>query len=66
MFTQAFSGQAFVRAMLDFERALAAAEAEVGVIPQGAARVIASNLCRTRWASSGVAATVTRSISEIP
>ena len=41
MFTQAFSGQAFVRAMLDFERALAGAEAEVGVIPQDAARVIA-------------------------
>ena len=40
-FTQAFSGQAFVRAMLDFERALAGAEAEVGVIPQDAARVIA-------------------------
>jgi len=39
-FVQAFSPAAFVRAMLDFEGALAAAEAEVGVIPQEAARVI--------------------------
>ena len=37
---QAFSAEAFVRAMLDFERALAVAEAEVSVIPQEAARVI--------------------------
>ena len=43
-FTQAFSADAFVRAMLDFERALAGAEAEVGVIPQDAARIIA-NVC---------------------
>jgi 3-carboxy-cis,cis-muconate cycloisomerase len=40
-FTQAFSAEAFVRAMLDFERALASAQADVGVIPQDAARVIA-------------------------
>jgi 3-carboxy-cis,cis-muconate cycloisomerase len=40
-FTQALSAEAFVRAMLDFERALAAAEADAGVIPQDAARVIA-------------------------
>jgi len=40
-FTQALSAEAFVRAMLDFERALAGAEAEAGVIPEGAARVIA-------------------------
>ncbi len=39
-FLQAFSAEAFIRAMLDFERALAAAEAEAGVIPQEAARVI--------------------------
>jgi 3-carboxy-cis,cis-muconate cycloisomerase len=39
-FIQAFSAEAFVRAMLDFEGALAAAEAEVGVIPPEAARVI--------------------------
>ncbi|HKC83876.1 MAG TPA: 3-carboxy-cis,cis-muconate cycloisomerase, partial [bacterium] len=41
VFAQAFSAQAFVRAMLDFERALAGAEADAGVIPQEAARVIA-------------------------
>jgi len=41
-FAQAFSAEAFVRAMLDFERALAEAEGAVGVIPQEAARVIAS------------------------
>lgn len=40
-FAQAFSAEAFVRAMLDFERALARAQAEVGVIPQDAARAIA-------------------------
>lgn len=40
-FTQALSAEAFVRAMLDFERALAGAEADAGVIPQEAARVIA-------------------------
>ena len=32
-FTQALSAEAFVRAMLDFERALAGAEADAGVIP---------------------------------
>jgi 3-carboxy-cis,cis-muconate cycloisomerase len=41
-FEQAFSAEAFIRAMLDFERALAEAEGAVGVIPQEAARVIAS------------------------
>jgi 3-carboxy-cis,cis-muconate cycloisomerase len=40
-FTQALSAEAFVRAMLDFERALAGAEADAGVIPPEAARVIA-------------------------
>ena len=40
-FTQAFSAAAFVRAMLDFERALALAEGDAGVIPQQAARLIA-------------------------
>jgi 3-carboxy-cis,cis-muconate cycloisomerase len=39
-FTQALSADAFVRAMLDFERALAGAQADAGVIPQEAARVI--------------------------
>ena len=41
-FAQALSADAFVRAMLDFERALAEAEGDAGVIPQEAARVIAS------------------------
>ena len=41
-FAQALSADAFVRAMLDFERALACAEADAGVIPQDAARVIAA------------------------
>jgi len=40
-FTRELSGEAFVRAMLDFERALAAAEADASLIPQGAARAIA-------------------------
>jgi len=41
-FAQALSADAFVRAMLDFERALAEAEGDAGVIPSAAARVIAS------------------------
>ncbi len=41
-FVQALSADAFVRAMLRFERALAEAEAAAGVIPEDAARVIAS------------------------
>jgi 3-carboxy-cis,cis-muconate cycloisomerase len=41
-FAQALSAEAFVRAMLDFERALAEAEGDAGVIPQDAARVIAA------------------------
>lgn len=41
-FAQAFSPDAFVRAMLDFERALAEAEGNAGVIPQDAARVISA------------------------
>ncbi len=40
-FTRALSAEAFVRAMLDFERALAVAQGDVGVIPPDAARVIA-------------------------
>ena len=40
-FTRALSADAFVRAMLDFERALALAEGDVGIVPQDAARVIA-------------------------
>ena len=41
-FAQALSDDAFVRAMLDFERALAEAEGVAGVIPPEAARAIAS------------------------
>ena len=41
-FAQALSADALVRAMLDFERALAAAEADAGVIPHHAAEVIAA------------------------
>ena len=37
-FAQALSAEAFVRAMLDFERALAGAEADAGVIPPGCRR----------------------------
>src|SRR6058998_3687868 len=40
-FTRALSADAFVRAMLDFERALALVEGDIGVVPQDAARVIA-------------------------
>jgi 3-carboxy-cis,cis-muconate cycloisomerase len=40
-FTRALSAEAFVRAMLDFERALAGAEAEAGLVPPEAAQVIA-------------------------
>lgn len=40
-FTRALSADAFVRAMLDFERALALAEGDVGVVPQDAAGLIA-------------------------
>jgi 3-carboxy-cis,cis-muconate cycloisomerase len=41
-FVRALSAEAFVRAMLDFERALAGAEADAGVIPQDAAHIIAA------------------------
>lgn len=41
-FARALSPDAFVRAMLDFERALAEAEGDAGVIPPEAARIIAS------------------------
>jgi len=44
-FARALSPEAYVRAMLDFERALAAAEADAGVVPSDAARVIAT-ACR--------------------
>ena len=41
-FTQALAEDAFVRAMLRFERALAEAQAEAGVIPPEAAQTIAA------------------------
>ena len=41
-FALALSDDAFVRAMLDFERALAEAEGEAGIIPPEAARAIAA------------------------
>jgi 3-carboxy-cis,cis-muconate cycloisomerase len=41
-FARALSADAYVRAMLDFEGALAAAEADAGVVPPDAARVIAT------------------------
>ena len=41
-FTQAHASHAFVRAMLDFERALADAEGDAGVIPAEAAGAIAT------------------------
>jgi len=52
-FTQALSAEAFVRAMLDFERALADAQADAGVIPREAARAIAS-ACASLSPSSAV------------
>jgi 3-carboxy-cis,cis-muconate cycloisomerase len=45
---EVFSPQAFVRAMLEFERALARAQANVGVIPQPAAHEIAAQ-CRAEF-----------------
>src|SRR2546428_12632707 len=57
-FVQAFSAAAVVQAMLALERAVAGAEADVGVIPQEAARVIAKacaelNLVPEALASEG-------------
>ena len=40
--SEAVSERAWLQAMLDFERALAAAEAQAGVIPEGAAEAIAA------------------------
>ena len=60
-FTQALSAEAFVRAMLDFERALAAAESDVGVIPQEAGRVIAAASADLRLAPDALARDAKRS-----
>ena len=60
-FARALSADAFVRAMLDFERALAAAEADAGVIPPEAARVIAAACAELRLAPEALAAEGKRS-----
>ena len=54
-FVQALSADAFVRAMLDFERALAEAEGDAGVIPPEAARIIASACAELSPAPEGLA-----------
>jgi len=60
-FTQALSAEAFVRAMLDFERALALAEGDVGVIPQDAAHVIAKTCADLSLSAETLAAESKRS-----
>jgi 3-carboxy-cis,cis-muconate cycloisomerase len=60
-FTRAFSAEAFVRAMLDFERALAGAQADVGVIPQAAAEVIARVCVELKPSPEALAAEAKRS-----
>jgi 3-carboxy-cis,cis-muconate cycloisomerase len=54
-FAQALSAEALVRAMLDFERALAEAEADAGVIPREAARAIAAACADLRLAPEALA-----------
>ena len=60
-FTRAFSAEAFVSAMLDFERALAAAEADAGIVPPDAAHVIAGACANLRLAPEALAAEAKRS-----
>jgi 3-carboxy-cis,cis-muconate cycloisomerase len=60
-FTRALSDDAFVRAMLDFERALALAEGDVGVIPLDAARVIAKTCADLSLSAEALAAESKRS-----
>ena len=60
-FARALSAEAFVRAMLDFERALAEAEADAGVIPAEAARVIAKACADLRPAPEAIASESKRS-----
>jgi 3-carboxy-cis,cis-muconate cycloisomerase len=60
-FTRALSADAFVRAMLDFERALALAEGDVGVIPLDAARVIAKTCTDLSPSAEALAAESKRS-----
>src|SRR5262245_18330109 len=60
-FTRALSADAFVRAMLDFERAMALAEGDVGVIPQESARVIAKTCTELSLSAEALAAESKRS-----
>ena len=60
-FAQALSAEAFVSAMLDFERALADAEADAGLIPHEAARVIATACTELRLSAEALAAESKRS-----
>ncbi len=60
-FAQAFSAEAFVRAMLEFERALASAQGDVGVIPKEAARVIAMACAEVSLAPEALASEAKRS-----
>ena len=48
-FRETVSGRSWLRAMLEVEAALASAEARVGLIPQEAARTIASCCEATRF-----------------
>jgi 3-carboxy-cis,cis-muconate cycloisomerase len=60
-FTRALSAEAFVRAMLDFERALAGAEAEAGLVPHEAAQVIAKACAELSLSPDALAAEGKRS-----
>ncbi|MGH7344366.1 MAG: lyase family protein, partial [Candidatus Rokuibacteriota bacterium] len=60
-FTQALSAEAFVRAMLDFERALAGAEADAGLVPRQAADVIARACAELNLLPDALAAEAKRS-----
>jgi len=55
-FTEALGEEAFVRAMLAFECALAQSEAEAGVIPAGAAKVIEAACGSVRFSFAKLAA----------
>ena len=57
---EGFSDGAWLQAMLDFERALAAAEARAGVIPEGAARAI-GDACRAERFDAAAIADASRS-----
>jgi len=60
-FTRALAGEALVAAMLEFERALADAEAGAGVIPAEAARVIGRVCAELRLAPEALADEARRS-----